>query len=70
MAKGTETYKVKDLKHIISEEVRKQSRIKMLNERKNQLQNELKTLLENNTNVLYQEPETQKSAGKSETIFL
>ena len=44
MAKGTETYKVKDLKHIISEEVRKQSRIKMLNERKNQLQNELKTL--------------------------
>lgn len=68
-----EKYKVKDLKSMISEEVKRQRAIKKLAEQKEILKKELQALLEEDYNVgssnyLYQKPEEQKE-GKSENIF-
>lgn len=68
-----EKYKVKDLKSMISEEVKRQKTIKKLTEEKEIIEKELQGLLNEDysvgsSNYLYQKPEEQRE-GKSENIF-
>lgn len=82
MSKQSTVYKAGEIKKLISEEVKKQYRIKVLKERMEKLQNELQILEENhlqelqgstpnsisNSNSFYQTDNTQTET-ESESIF-